>query len=304
MYIQGVSQNAAAELAGIWDHDAARARACANSHGLKACDTLEALLDISDAVIVCSENKLHAKHIAAALNPGKKVLCEKPLVTNEEEANLIKSAAGPGAFVMTALPCRYSPAFLRLKERVKAGDIGPIKAICATNRGQNPGGWFCVPELSGGGALADHSVHVADLLWVLLGEEPSNVDAKVGHNITSSEGEDCAMLTLDYPSGTFVTIDASWSRPKHYKTWGDLMLTVVGEQGVIDVDMFAQDLQIYGGGEPSHRVAGFGSDVYGLMLQDFIRCASEDRPSPIPLEDGLRNARVVIEAYKSLVVPA
>jgi predicted dehydrogenase len=112
------------------------------------------------------------------------------------------------------------------------------------------------------------------------------------------------MLTLDYPSGIFVTIDASWSRPKHYKTWGDLMLTVVGEQGVIDVDMFAQDLQIYGAGEPSHTVAGFGSDVYGMMLGDFIRCASSAQSSPIPLEDGLRNARVVIKAYNSLAVTA
>src|SRR5207253_2134250 len=95
--------------------------------------------------------------------------------------------------VMTAFPCRYAPSFTRLQERVKAGDIGPIKAICATNRGRCPFDWFVQENLSGGGAMIDHTVHVTDLLRALLGEEPTRVQAQTGSNMYGQSWDDTAM---------------------------------------------------------------------------------------------------------------
>ncbi len=287
------------EIVGVWDHDKARLDHCCDKKGLKRFDDLDALLEAVDAVVICSENKLHAKHCVAAASKGKHILCEKPLVTSEDEGEqIVKAVNASGVKFMVALPARYAPSFARLKERIASGEIGAIKAICATNRGKNPGGWFSIPEHSGGGAMSDHTVHVADLLWLLLHEEPSKVEAQLGHNMEGTDAEDCAMLTMEYPSGIFATLDSSWSRPKNYKNWGDLTLNVVGEKGAIELDMFAQQIQVYGTVDPSHVVADFGSDLYKLLTDDFVRCIRDDLPSPVPLEDGLRSSRVMIEAYK------
>ncbi len=297
--LYGFRQNSDSEVIGLWDNDENRGKDFCKEQGLKQFDTLDSLLDACDAVVICSENKHHAKQIAAAAAKGKHILCEKPLVTNDAEAEeVINALKGTKVKIMTALPVRYAPVFTRLRERIAGGEIGAIKAICATNHGMNPGGWFNDPELAGGGALMDHSVHVADLLWLLLKELPSKVEAQIGHNIENMAVDDCAMLTLDYPSGVFVTLDASWSRPKSFKTWGDVTLNVVGEKGVIEVDIFGQQIQVYSLGAQTHKVADYGSDMGQLLVDDFVGCILENRPSPIPLEDGIGSSRVVIEAYK------
>src|SRR5690606_40061116 len=51
-----------------------------------------------------------------------------------------------------------------------------------------------------------------------------------------------ALLMLTYPDGVFATIDASWSRPDSYPTWGGLTVELVGEHGTVGVDAFGQHL--------------------------------------------------------------
>jgi predicted dehydrogenase len=201
---------------------------------------------------------------------------------------------------MTAFPCRFSPAFQNLKRRVAAGEIGAIRAICATNRGRCPFGWFVKPELSGGGALIDHVVHVTDLLRDLLGEEPVRVQAQIGNNVYGQEWEDTAMLTLEFGSGIFATLDSSWSRPSTYHTWGDVTMNVVGENGVIEMDMFGQSIQRYSAGSITHSSNGFGADLDALMVDDFVRACLDDRPLKVTGLDGMQAARVALAGYESI----
>lgn len=300
-YIHCFKQHPDTESVGVWDFDEARGKAFAEKTELPFFGDLDSLLDQTDAVAIVSENKHHAEHVAKAARKGKHVICEKPLVTSEEEARIMTEAVeASGIKIMTAFPCRYSPAFLRLKERVQNGEIGAIKAICATNRGSCPFGWFVEPEKSGGGAMIDHVVHVADLLRVLLEEEPSRVQAQTGSNMYGNEWDDTAMVTIEFPSGIFATLDSSWSRPAGFKTWGDVTMNVVGEKGVIELDMFGPGVDVYSNEGKSHTVAGYGSNMDAALVDDFVRCVLDDTPSPIPLKDGLQAARVAIAGYESL----
>ena len=202
--------------------------------------------------------------------------------------------------VMTAFPCRYSPAFVRLKERIASGEIGKIKAICATNRGSCPFDWFVQPELSGGGAMIDHTVHVADLLRNLLAEEPESVQAQTGNNMYGQAWEDTAMLTLQFPSGVFATLDSSWSRPKSFKTWGDVTMNVVGEDGVIELDMFNQALDVYDNNSGKHRMQGIGSDLDALLVADFLKAVADPNHTPqVTGEDGIKAAMIALAGYES-----
>lgn len=292
-YLHALRAHPMAEVVGICDDDGTRAA----FSGLPVFESLSALLGAVDAVVIVSENLRHAAHIEAAAAAGKAILCEKPLAASREQAERIGRAVQEAhSFLMTAFPCRYSPAFGRMRERLKAGDIGTLLAVCATNRGKCPGGWFVDPALSGGGAMIDHTVHVADLLWLLLGEEPTRVAAQIGSNRLGLAVEDSAMLTLDYASDIFATLDSSWSRPESYRTWGDVTMSLVGDAGVLEVDLFGQEIETFTAG---HLSAGYGSDLDSLLIDDFVRCVLESKPSPITAEDGLRATRVVLAGYES-----
>jgi predicted dehydrogenase len=188
---------------------------------------------------------------------------------------------------------------VRLNERLQNGEIGEIVGICATNRGRCPWGWFVQKELSGGGAMIDHTVHVADLFRVLLGKEPVSVQAYTGNRIYDQSWEDSAMLSLEFPGKLFATLDSSWSRPKSYKTWGDVTMNVVGERGVIELNMFSQAFDIYSEETPSHRITGFGSDLDAALIADFARCVRDNAPVPISMEDGWKAVQVALAGYES-----
>lgn len=298
-YVHAFGKDPRTELAGLWDHDRQRGQDYAAARGLPFFEERDALLDASDAVCVCSENNLHLENVVAAAAKGKHVLCEKPLVAREEDAVAMREAVErAGILLMTAFPCRFSPAFARLKERVRNGDVGRVRAICATNRGSCPGGWFTQPELSGGGAMIDHVVHVTDLIRDLLGEEPARVQAQTGNNMYGQAWEDTAMVTLEFPSGIFASLDSSWSRPAGFKTWGDVTMTVVGEGGTIEMDMFGPSVSVYG--ENGYRSSAYGSDLDAAMIEAFLRACLDGAPVPTTLHDGLQAARTALAGYRSL----
>lgn len=293
-YAAGLKGKAA--IVGVWDPTPALADKFAETYGLDVYGELERLVETCDALIVTSENNRHLEIMQRI--PHKPILCEKPIVTTEADAAALLDLVDGGAKIMTAFPCRYSPAFTSLKSKVANGEIGDIVAVCATNRGSCPFEWFVDTDLSGGGAMIDHVVHVTDLLRVLLGSEVSKVQAQIGHNMYHQNWEDTAMVTLEFENGVFATLDSSWSRHASYKTWGDVTMSIVGTNGVIELDMFGQELDVYR--DPKHSVAGFGSNIDAGLVADFLKFASGDGPPPISAFDGIQAARVAIAGYKSV----
>lgn len=285
---------------GVWDENPELAEKFANACGATPYGSALAMLAEVDAAIITSENTRHAEHAEMAAQAGKHILCEKPLVTSEADAKRMMDAVEKaGVKLSTAFPCRYSPAFIKLRAKVETGEIGEVVAICATNRGRCPFDWFVEKDKSGGGAMIDHVVHVADLLRVLLASEPKRVQAQNGNNMYGKDWEDTAMLTIEFESGVFASLDSSWSRPQSYKTWGDVTMNVIGEQGVIELDMFGQNIDLHRESK-GHTVSSYGSDLDTALVSDFVDCIIEDRPPTVTGFDGLQAARVAMAGYRSV----
>ena len=295
-YVSALQSCGDARVTVVWDEETGRKDTFALENGLQQATSIEDCLERCDAVIICSANKSHAALAKHAADAGKPTLCEKPLVTTLQEAEDMIAGVSGKTRLMTAFPCRFSPAYQRLKERVKAGDIGDVQAICATNRGKCPFDWFVDVEQSGGGAMIDHTVHVADLLRDFLGEEPETVHAQIGNNMYGQSWDDTAMLTLQYANGVFASLDSSWSRPQSFKTWGDVTMNVVGSKGVIELNMFGQSADVYA---DSHGLSSYGSNLDAGLIDEWLASIREDREPKVTLEDGLAASRVAIRAYES-----
>ncbi len=302
-YAAALKAHPGAEFVGIADADPERGQQQAEAFGTQFFGSEEALLDQHlDGVVVTSENVHHRRLVEMAASAGvKAILCEKPLATTSEDAQaMIETCRAAGVKLATAFPCRYSPAYQRLYEQVQAGALGDILAIRGTNHGKMPGGWFTDTALSGGGAVLDHTVHVADLNRHLLGRDAAEVYAEIGHGFYHQPWEDTGFLSIRYDGGVFATLDTSWSRPTSYPTWGDVTLQVLGTLGVLEMDMFKQNLTAYGAGNQAAAWISWGSDTDAGLVADFLKLASGQRvPQLATGEDGLAALAIALAAYHS-----
>lgn len=303
-YVAGLRTSTAAKIVGLWDDDQARKDQRAAGFEIPAYETLEGLLEACDAVVVCSENVKHRALTEAAAAAGKHVISEKPLAPNPDDAKaMVDACAKAGVRLYTAFPCRFSPAFWQLQSAVENGDLGDVLAARCTNQGMCPGGWFIDKALSGGGAVMDHTVHVTDLLRALLKDEAKEVYCEASNGFAHSDYDDAGISTITFESGVYASLDASWSRPKSFPTWGNVTMSVIGTKGVIDMDMFAQESVLYS--DKNNRVSyqNWGSNIDTGLVTAFVNACLGDETSHNLLAsgiDGLRAVEVVEAAYKSV----
>lgn len=286
---------------GLFDDDTKRGNDAAKQFNVEYFQDVEKLLSKIDAVIICTTNVEHLKYTKLAAKYNVNVLSEKPLATNVSDAlDMIKVCKDNGVKLMTAFPIRFNEPVLRAKDIVDNGDLGDILSITGTNHGTMPGGWFIEKDKSGGGSVMDHTVHVADLMRWFTHEEVKEVYAEIDNLIYKDLGvEDCGLLTLQFNSGIIATLDASWSRPKSFPTWGDVTMRVVGTKGVIYVDAFAQSLSIYN----NDRLRGlwdfWGTNSDFEMVRSFIDSVEQYIEPPVTGVDGLRALEIALSAYKA-----
>ncbi|WP_221889325.1 Gfo/Idh/MocA family protein, partial [Streptomyces sp. WAC 01325] len=205
--------------------DSTRGQALADELGVSYRSSYEAALaEQPRAVIITSENTRHRHLVEQAAAAGAHILCEKPLATTELDAlAMIEACEKARVSLMTAYPVRFHPAFAALRHSLTDGSLGRLLSVHGVNNSSPPAlerSWFTDPALSGGGAVMDHTVHIADLLDVLLdGEQPTHVYAVANDRLSpaqdkAAEGvETAGLITLTYPRGLVATIDCSWSHP-------------------------------------------------------------------------------------------
>lgn len=300
-YVRALQTIADAEFVGIYDRDLDRKEKYAKQFGVTSFVSLEDLLHNVDAVMICSENSFHAEYTLAAAQAGKHILCEKPLATTLADGEkMVRVCQEQGVILQTAFPIRFSTPVVRAKEIIDRGVLGKIVAINGTNHGKMPPGWFLDPELAGGGAVFDHTVHVTDIMRWYLGSEVAEVYAEV--DTALHEGiniDDVGTITMVFEDGTIATLDPSWSRPKTFPTWGDVTLKIIGTAGTLTVDAFGQVGEVFSDQIGHSQYHFWGDDADQAMVEDFIACIRESKAPRASGVDGLRATEVALAAYEA-----
>lgn len=294
-----------ATVVGAWEPDAAAAEQWPPQLG-PIVDDRAALLARADAVIVAGTNADRARHVVEALDAGCHVLTEKPVAATESDLELLRTLDPEHADrVSVALPVRFAPALQQAKAMIEAGAIGVPVAGRGTNHGQYPGGWFGRLAEAGGGAIMDHTVHVADALCWLLGDRIVRVQAEAVRRLHDDiDVEDCGVLLMDFASGLFASLDASWSRPRTFPVWGDVWIELVGTEGRLVVDPMARTIRHFDDRSGAVRAIDYGGeDMTSRMMRQFLRFVRGEVPPPVTLAEGIHASEVVFAAYRSLPEP-
>jgi 1,5-anhydro-D-fructose reductase (1,5-anhydro-D-mannitol-forming) len=187
---------------------AERAQAYAAENGIEgAFSDLEALLaaDI-DAVYISTTNELHLPQALAAAAAGKHVLCEKPLALSSADARaMVEACREAGVAMGTNHHLRNAGAHRAMREAIASGRIGEAVAARVFHAVYLPPhlqGWRLQRPEAGGGVVLDITVHDADTLRFVLGENPVEVTAFTQSMGMAGAGlEDGAMCVWRFNSG-------------------------------------------------------------------------------------------------------
>lgn len=113
-------------------YDVNREAAAALNEALVA-ESFEEAVERADAVYIATPHNLHYQQAKYALEHGRHVLCETPMVLRKAEAEeLYDIAKERGLVLLEANKTAYSPAFNHLVTLVKSGLIGDVVGIDAS----------------------------------------------------------------------------------------------------------------------------------------------------------------------------
>jgi predicted dehydrogenase len=299
------------------------------SYGTTDCRELINNPDV-DVIDICSPNKLHKEHLLEVFKSGKPVYCEKPLVCDMKEADVIEEALkGYKGVHQMAFHNRFFPSSIKAKSLIDGKSLGDIISFrmayyhSGSVDPEKPMGW---KQEEGAGVLLDLGSHIIDLAYFFVGGfrkvsgmsrilYPERKD-RTGKKV-KVEVEDLFIINAEMKNGAVGVIEASKIATG---TEDELKYEIYGTRGSLRYNsMYPNYLEFYSSAE---RDAGFkkiptASSYPGSVfptaksavgwtrahihsIYNLIRCIHENREASPSLYDGIYNMRVVEAAKKSL----
>jgi predicted dehydrogenase len=215
--------------------------------GIKAYKSFESMVADPeiDALIIGSINSYHYQQIKTAIENGKHVMVEKPVVTNFEQLNEIKKlAAEKGIKIFPAHNFVYRPAVRKAKEIIEAGKLGQIIhssfIVTHTISEAHSKGWRAKKELGTGGTMIDSGHHLVYQALYLLGKPVKIHGFKSKMVLKNMDCEDTAQVSMLYADGSMAVIMQSWTSDQAAMING---IRIFGTEGslVITDDLYFND---------------------------------------------------------------
>lgn len=308
-----------AEVTAVQDVDRERALKVAKEFEVPhVCTSPEELLDIVDAVIICTPNKFHADLSIKALNRGVHVLCEKPMAMDRHEAEaMLRAAQENDRTLAIAYHYRHTPEGIMAKRVTEAGELGkPLVARVQAMRRRKVPGWgvFTDKDLQGGGSLIDFGCHLLDLsLWLLGNPEPVEVSAQTYNELSRTPGQvndwgevdpesfevdDHVTSYIRFENGVTLQFECSWAAniKEDHTT-----LSISGVQGGLDVYPFELYQSKHGAVWDATPVMRAEESVWAgkRQIANFLESLDGGEKLAVHPEEALRVTRIIDAMYES-----
>ena len=271
------------------DLERARATGARNAY-----DDYRAVLDDPDvdAVYICLSNDAHLPWILASLDAGKHVLCEKPMVLTEDEAQQAFDAAdAAGLHLVEAVWTRWHPRMRRIVELATSGALGTLETYLGTFTfdGVAAGNYRLSPH-HGGGALYDVGIYPLHALVACL-PEIETLDIVSTEQDLSEHGVDLTTnAIMQWSNSTRGSITGSFIMPASQR------FTLRGTEGMVRID---DDQAFASWREPTELVVNGAVeqfpavDAYQLMFEEMSTRIAGGDGWLLPPRDSLRVAQAV-----------
>ena len=290
-----------ATLVGFHDSRPDRAQQVATELGVRAFDSIEALVDACDALTIAVPTPAHHAVATVALEKGRHLLIEKPLAASLAEADdLLAIAKRTGALIQTGHVERFNRAVRAALPSVEAPRFIDSDRLAPFN-----------PRGSDVAVVLDLMIHDIDLVLTLVGSHVADVaavgvpvltpfvdianarisfDSGVVANITSSRvsRERMRKVRIFQQSG-YLSLDLAAGDGEFYRLRGDLDLAALAK-GPLALEAFVERIPLEAPeGEPLR-----------LEFESFVAAVRGEQPVVVSGDDGREALAVALRIVKEI----
>jgi predicted dehydrogenase len=295
--------------------------------GIKTYENASQLISSNevDVVFVCTPTKFHKESVAEAAKAGKDIFCEKPMATNLKDAeDMLRIVEKAGVKAQVGLVERYDPPLNYTKHIIDENRSTIDQPMCFLVRddqyfpirGEYQSTWRKDKEITGGGALIEHSIHDIDFMRWFFGDV-EEVRANIRY-FSGREVEDQANVLLRFENGAEGTLTSVWHELG--KRSSDRLIEIFYNKALFHLEMgeyyttTAPNFYIMGEGSAVRvkyneaaqyvkRLLGIESkyDFGEYVYEDysFIKSIQSDRQPKPGFEVGVYAHKVIDAAYAS-----
>jgi len=302
VHARSIAEHVDAELAWVCDPVEQAAAALAAAYPSGSIGDVEDAIDDPrvDAVVIASPTATHTDLIRRSVLAGKKVLCEKPIDLDLARIDRCwAEIADRDPFVMLGFNRRFDPTLREIRDRVRAGEVGRLRALRVTSRDPQP------PPAdylrTSGGIFRDMTIHDFDMARFFL-DEIAEVQAMTSTNdielFESVDDHAQAIIVMRAASGALCTIVNSrtcvFGYDQRLEAFGDLGSLEAGNVTATAVRAATATMTEAAGRALPFFVERYAA-AYKAEFSEFVAAIAEDRAPSVGFADG-RAALVLAEA--------
>jgi predicted dehydrogenase len=266
-----------------------------------------------DAVVLATPHSMHAGQVIAAAAAGKHVFCEKPFTLGKREAEAAVAAVQKaGVTLGLGYNRRFHPEMAKLRERIRAGELGTIMHVEATMTFPNalllkPTQWRAHRDETPCGGLTPMGVHAVDAMIDLCGEI-DHVYCQSFRRVVEIDSDDTTSMLFRMKGGMSGYLGTMTA------TGPGFSFQVFGSKGWVRLEGVTH---VAGASSEERRTRLFGAckfqpvkgeaqvwqadklDVARVALESFATAAAGGPFYPIPLEQMIHGAAVTEAIIRS-----
>jgi predicted dehydrogenase len=301
--IPGMMKSKDIEIVAIASRNLKRAQAAAAELGIpKAYGSYEEMLADPDIEAVYNPlpNHLHVPLTLMAAKAGKHVLCEKPIAITAKEAMKLKKAPRK-VKIAEAFMVRHALQWIDARKRVKAGEIGEVRAIQVmfSYFNRDPKNVRNMADIGGGG-LYDIGCYPITISRFIFEGEPVRVTGTFDRDPKFKTDRLRGGLA-DFGKGRHLSFTISTQLAPYQR------VNIMGTKGRIEIEIpfnappdkpnriFVQGLEMNEGAWHSFPV----SDQYQLEAEAFGREIRSAKKLVWGVDDAIQNMKIIDAFFKS-----
>jgi UDP-N-acetyl-2-amino-2-deoxyglucuronate dehydrogenase len=296
------------EVIHAFSPSAARRKSFAERFSFPLTGSLDAILSDKsiDCVEILTPPNTHLDLVRRCAAAGKHILLEKPLeITTERSAALVEAAAKAGVTLGVMLQHRFRPAALKLREMLRAGEIGKIVNCSTVIRLWRPQSYYDVEgrgtkARDGGGVLITQGIHTLDLMLSLAGPISEVRSYAMTSSVHRMETEDMVVAAVKFENGALGTIDATTAAypgfPERIEFIGEkATASLVGSDLTVAYhDGRVTELKTeFGAGGTGADPMAFPNDWHRGVIADFLDALDQKREPMVSGREALKVHRLI-----------